>query len=730
MTRYRHLLPLLLTTALTAALCACQTDSAAEKAQETKETQQNVDWPVYLGDKASSQYSELTQINRDNVDQLEVAWRYDSGDAWDPKFSQIQTNPLIIDGVLYGLSARLNLFALDAKTGMQLWRFDPAKTGTALEEGSVTQSLGVSRGMSYWASGDDRRIFIGVGEKLHAINADTGELITSFGTDGYVDLREGLDRDLTNVFIAVTTPGVVYNDLLIQGMRVGEGPSSAPGHVRAYDVRNGEIVWTFHTIPKPGEYGYDTWPAEAYKKIGGANNWAGMSLDEERGIVYVPTGSAAFDFWGGDRLGQNLFANTLLALGAATGERIWHFQTVHHDIWDRDLPAPPALVTLNHKGKRVDAVAQTTKSGWVYVFDRVTGEPLFPIEERPVPASNLKGEEAWPTQPFPVKPAPFARQELTQENIRKDDPAFLERLNQVQSGGQFTPFGTQGTVIFPGFDGGAEWGGAAVTPEGIMYVNSNEMPWIAKLNPVQPNAKITSGEDVYQLHCASCHGPDRLGGPQQAYPVLDLVGERMTKAQAETVIHQGRGFMPAFADLNKPEMDALMAFLWNEDDQSVAPTAQEPVKEALSEDDTVPYTFDGYHRFVDEDGNPAVEPPWGTLNALDLNTGEYLWQVPFGDLPNSALGGGKTPTGAENYGGPVVTASGLVFIAATKDEMFRAFDAKTGEILWQTKLPAGGYATPSVYSVDGTQYVVIAAGGGKMGTPSGDSYIAFALKRP
>lgn len=702
--------------------------SACQQSTEIKNTEPlaNRDWAVYLGDKSSSQYSPLAQINKGNIKNLEIAWSYRTGDIWDPRFSQIQTNPLIIDGVLYGLSPRLQLFALDAESGRELWRFDPAKVGTAIAEGSDAQSLGVSRGLSFWQSGNDKRLFIGIGSKLHAINAVNGELITGFGDGGFVDIRAGSDRDLSQTFVAITTPGVVYKDLLIQGMRVGEGPDSAPGHVRAYHVKTGELAWTFHTIPQPGEYGYDTWPADAWQRVGGANNWSGMSLDEARGIVFVPTGSAAFDFWGGDRAGKNLFANSLLALDAATGKRLWHFQTVHHDIWDRDLPAPPNLVTVKHDGKTVDAVAQITKSGFVFLFDRVSGEALFPIEERPVPTSDLKGEVTWPTQPFPLKPAPFARQILTEDNIRKDDPELLVKFKELRSEGQFSPFDIRGSIIFPGYDGGAEWGGAAASPDGILYINSNEMPWIAKMNEVRSEAQPTSGAEVYRQHCAACHGEDRLGGPQKSYPALDTLHLRMTRKQAQTVIRRGRAFMPAFNNLSHQELNGLLAYLWQEPDAAWAVNAE--MKESISGSNNFPYAFDGYHRFVDRDGNAAVEPPWGTLNALDLNTGEYLWQVTLGDLPDSALGG-KQPTGAENYGGPVVTAGGLIFIAATKDEMFRAFDKDTGELLWQTKLPAGGYATPAVYAVDGQQFVVIAAGGGKMGTPSGDSYIAFALKK-
>ena len=687
----------------------------------------NYDWPVYLGDKASRQYAPLRQIDRSNVDRLEVAWTYRTGDVWDEQFSQIQTNPIIVDGVLYGASPKKAVFALDAATGREIWRFDPSKAGGEVSE--EARFLGVNRGVAYWEEGDERCILVAAAHWLYALDARTGRPIPTFGDSGRVDLHDGLGRDVSDLFITATTPGVIYEDLLIQGTRVGEGVGAAPGHIRAYDVRTGDIAWIFHTIPHPGEEGYETWPPEAWKHIGGANSWAGMSLDEERGIVYIPTGSAAFDFWGGNRKGKNLFANTLLALDAATGERLWHFQTVHHDIWDRDLPAPPNLVTLERDGRRVDAVAQVTKSGFVFVFDRETGEPLFPIEERPVPPSDLRGEEAWPTQPFPLNPAPFARQQFTEEDVTDISPeahAFvLDSLRTLRSRGQFVPFDTQGTILFPGFDGGAEWGGAAVDPDGVLYVNANEMPWVASMTDVAaatPVAGATLGEQTYATFCATCHGADRRGDVQQAYPSLFDVHERLTQAQVREIIQHGRGFMPSFQRLSEAEMEALVAFLFGEEEDATG-----AVKEAMRQgDEEVPYTFDGYHRFVDQEGHPAVKPPWGTLHAIDLNTGEYRWTIRLGELPELTARG-IPPTGLENYGGPVVTAGGLLFIAATKDEMFRAFDKDTGALLWQTKLPAGGYATPSTYMVEGKQYVVIAAGGGKMGTKSGDTYVAFAL---
>jgi quinoprotein glucose dehydrogenase len=553
--------------------------------------------------------------------------------------------------------------------------------------------------------------------------------MSGFGRGGHIDLLDGLDRDPKGLYVLSNTPGAVYRDLLIVGSRVSEGPGpAAPGHIRAYDVRTGRIRWTFHTIPHPGEFGYDTWPKDAWQRAGGANAWSGITVDHGRGLVFLPTGSAAFDFWGGNRHGANLFANCLLVLDAATGRRVWHYQFVHHDIWDRDLPAAPVLVTVNHDGRRLDAVAQTTKSGHVFLFERETGRPLFPIEERPVPPSDLRGEQAWPTQPFPLKPPPFARQAFTEDEVTDLSPksraAVLERLRQTRTGRAFIPPSAQGTIVFPGFDGGAEWGGAAFDPGShLLYVNSNEMPWIltmVELEVGKASEKRPLGERVYLRHCASCHGADFKGVPQMASPSLVDLGLRRSRAEVAPLLKEGKGVMPPFGWMDKKEMEAVLAHVLGEPEP-----ASEGGARPGSEHDS-PYTMTGYNRFFDPDGYPAVKPPWGTLNAIDLDKGEIAWSVPLGELPELTRRG-IPPTGTENYGGPVVTAGGLVFIGASKDEKFRAFDKKTGKVLWETSLPAGGYASPATYEVGGRQYVVIAAGGGKMGTKSGDAYLAFAL---
>jgi quinoprotein glucose dehydrogenase len=456
-----------------------------------------------------------------------------------------------------------------------------------------------------------------------------------------------------------------------------------------------------------------------------------MTVDVRRGIVYIPTGSATPDFYGGDRVGANLFANSLLALDAQTGKRLWHFQTVHHDIWDRDLPAAPNLVTVTRDGNRVDAVAQITKSGFVFLFDRESGSPLFPVEERVVPASDLSGEQAWPTQPFPRKPAPFARQVISEADLTNISPdanaAARRRFRTLRANGLFTPPSREGSIMLPGFDGGGEWGGAAVDREtGVIYVNASDVPWIAAM---RESAKIPpatgvprAGAAVYAAACASCHGSDMRGNERSRS--LIGIGARLSTEQIQEVLERGRGFMPSFANLPEDEKRAVIAYLLGKRGiswPSAKRAAAHPTRAKA------PYEFVGYERWRDSAGFPAVKPPWGTLSAIDLNTGEYRWRITLGE--HAALRSKGVPiTGTEQYGGPIVTAGGLVFIAATQDAKFRAFDKTTGKLLWQTTLPAAGYATPSTFAAHGKQYVVIAAGGGKLGTKSGDAYVAYALR--
>ena len=647
-----------------------------------------------------------------------MAGTYHSGGASKENRSEIQCNPLIIDGILYGTSPEMVLFALDAANGEERWRFNPNEGGALIE-------IGKNRGIAFWSRGEEKRILYGVGPNLYCVNPENGSLTKSFGENGSVDLKQGLGRDMSNLSFLANTPGIIFEDLIIIGGRLNEALPAAPGHIRAYSVITGEQVWRFNTIPHPGEYGYDTWPEDAWKSSGGANVWAGMSLDEDRGLVYCPTGSASADFYGGDRLGQNLFANSLICLDARTGKRVWHYQFVHHDLWDRDLPAPPNLLTIRRNGREIPAVSQSTKSGHVFLFNRVTGEPLFPIEERPYPSSDLVGESAWPTQPLPTKPEPFSRQVLSYDLLNDLFPETnVELQNQFSRIRPHTPFmppSTQGTIIFPGFDGAAEWGGQAVDPNGILYLNSNEMPWI--LTMINAAAGTTNGERIYLQMCAACHGQDRSGTHIQGSPVHPVHQAALREKQFNREaliekIQRGAGIMPAFGFLGEKDLNAIANFLLLDDGKGT-PNIQK-------ENTDVVYGHTGYNRWKDSNGYPAVKPPWGTLNAIDLNTGDYVWKTTLGEY-EELIEAGIPPTGTENYGGPIVTAGGVLFIAASLDEYFRAFDTKTGKELFRSKLPAGGYSTPATYSVNGKQYVAIACGGGKMDTKSGDAYVAFAL---
>ena len=678
-------------------------------------THDRKEWREYLGGPDRNHYSTLTQIDSSNVEQLTIAWQYHTGDS-----GQMQCNPLIVDGRLYGVTAKAEPFALDAATGKEIWRIPNTARGNV-----------IMRGVSYWEDGSDQRILYTRESWLHAVEALTGKPVMAFGDSGRVSLKKGLGTTVEKKYVASRTPGTIYEDLIIMPLSLSEGSDAAPGYIQAFNVRTGALAWVFKTIPAPGEFGYDTWPKDAYKNInvGAANNWAGMSVDHARGIIFVPTGSAGFDFYGGARKGSNLFANTLLALNAKTGERIWHFQFVHHDILDRDVPAPPNLVTVTHGGKKIDAVAQVTKQGFVFVFDRETGESLFPIEELPAPASDVPGEEAWPTQPLPVKPLPYARQTLTEIDLNpysanRDSMRTLFRNSRYK--GVFTPLTTYGSIVYPGLDGGAEWGGAAVDPDGIMYVNSNEMGWLISLQERQPIAKnlVSPGQQVYALHCSSCHGPERKGNAASGFPSLVNLNDRLERNHVLEVIAKGKGMMPGFQKLSEQETKDLVAFLYGD---KLAPTrtVRQDKKEVAGTEATT-YRISGYTKFLDKDGYPAIRPPWGTLNAIDLNTGEYVWKKVFGSYPELEAKG-IPQTGSESYGGPVITASGLLFIAGTKDKKFRAYNKATGKLLWETTLPAAGFATPSTYEVDGRQYIVIACGGTKLGAEKGDSYVAFAL---
>jgi quinoprotein glucose dehydrogenase len=664
----------------------------------------DTEWPVNGGPN-NIRYSTLNQINRENVTRLQVAWTYDAHDAF--KDSEMQSNPIVVDGMLYATTPKMRVIALSATTGREIWSFDPS--GGAKASRRFRQ-----RGVTVYQD----RLFVTYRNFLYCLDRKTGAPMQAFGDNGRIDLRNGLGRPPETMTVSASSPGVIFEDMIIMGSTVPETLPGSPGHIRAFDVKTGAQRWIFHTIPHPGEFGYDTWPPEAYKINGGANAWAGLTIDTKLGMVFAATGSASFDFYGSNRIGDNLFADCVLALDAHTGKRIWHFQGVHHDVWDLDFPAAPSLVTVTRDGKKVEAVAQIAKTGYVFVLDRMTGKPLFPIASRKVPPSPLDGEKLSETQPYPLKPPPFTRQAFTPDMVTNLTPeahaAVLAALKNFDSNGMFTPPSLRGTMLMPGTDGGAEWGGAAFDPDtALLYVNANEQPWAIRM----VTHDTTS---VYNNNCASCHRSDRTGSPP-TFPSLIDIGKRRSRAEIASIIREGTGRMPGFDYLEKG-IDQIVDFLvTGKDTAAVDPEA------AKNDPNWQKYRNEGYILFRDPNGYPPLTPPWGTLNAIDLNKGEIRWQIPLGEYPELVAKGIKN-TGSDNYGGPVVTASGLLFIAATNfDKKFRAFDKLTGKLLWETELPAAGNATPSIYEIGGREYVVIVCGGGKNGAPSGSSIVAFAL---
>jgi len=676
-------------------------------------------WRIYKGDAESTSYSELEQINQKNVNQLKIAWTFNPNDVPDGlSFGKYECNPIVVDGIMYVTSVRRWLYAINAETGKKLWSFDPF---------NGARGGGMGRGVTYWEHENDKRILFTAGNHLFAINAENGNPIESFGEGGNVNLnfQQG---EAGEAWVIPTSPGIVYQDLLILGSEVSEIYGAAPGHVRAFNIRTGQLAWTFHTIPQPGESGYETWPPDAWKYVGGANNWGGMSLDVRRGIVYVPLGSPTYDFYGADRKGKNLYGNSLVALDAANGQLKWYFQTTHHDLWDYDLPAPPNLVKIKKDGIEIDAVALTTKTGFLFVFDRVNGTPVFPIEERLVPLSQIPGEEVWPTQPFPLKPVPYAQQFMSSADINAFSQTTYDSLKQVfeqlRYEGLYTPPDPKGTLMVPGTRGGSEWGGAAYDPNtGVLYLNANESPEIATVQKVkagnsEDRTVYELGKSYYGNYCANCHGRNRKGIAPFNPSLIDLKS-RMGEEQAINIINSGSGRMPSFAKLIKGKEEEIIAYLFEKQKDEISTKSLAPIDTTSKFMNTTAY---GY--FLDSEGRPALKPPWGTLNAIDLNTGEYLWKIPLGnraDLQES----GAPLTGTLNFGGPIVTKGNLVFIGATSDQKFRAFDKKTGELLWETTLPGNGYASPSTYMIEDKQFIAISITGARE-NPDG-SIITFSL---
>ena len=671
-------------------------------------------WSDYEGSADSAQYSALTQINKSNVTQLQQVWFYPDGNNG----FRYGFNPLVVDGVMYVVGKDNTTVALDAVTGKEIW----------VHDNGIPRSI-TNRGFNYWESKNrsDRRLFYATNNMLHALDARTGKLVDSFGNHGSVDLREGLGRDPKTIrSIQSGGPGRVFENLLILGSSTGEEYGSPPGDIRAYDVLTGKMVWIFHTVPHPGEFGYDTWPKDAWKYIGGTNDWGGMAIDEKRGIAYFPLGSPTYDFYGADRTGAGLFGDCLLALDARTGKYLWHFQAVHHDLWDYDLTTAPKLLTVKHDGKMVDIVAQAGKNGFLYVFDRVTGKPIWPIEERPVPQSDMPGEHSWPTQPFPTAPPPFAQQSFTPNDVDPyiSDPAerakIKDELQNARNEGIYTPPGLKDTVEIPGNNGGGNWGGGAVDPAtGTLYIQTKNAPSMLKLEPNPPRRQMTGtpeteGRILYIQNCQACHTAELTGQPP-SIPSLVGVVSRIGADRVKSTVQEGASPMPAFSSLSEKEVDALVAYLSDPSKAHVPPdilaylSAPRPPPPPMPTGAPPVRYWTGYGYMNSSEGLPANKPPWSTLTAYDLNKGTIKWQIPLGSV-TELVAKGVTDTGSYwPRSGVVVTAGGLIFSGTISDATMRAYDKDTGKILWEKVMPAGPEGIPAVFEVNGREYLAFSA---------------------